>query len=72
MTKKGQALIEYILILAMMSLVAVKATSNIRNSLNKALGNLAGTLSIHLTVGVCGATGEDRCFFKGYANGKET
>lgn len=71
---KGQALIEYILILSIMAFIAVAAVRNVSKSFNVAIVSMTNIISTHLTVGVCGsvqAGGRYNCFFSGYYNGKE-
>ncbi|MBF0208509.1 MAG: hypothetical protein HQK53_16660 [Oligoflexia bacterium] len=63
----GQAVVEYVLILAIMAFISVKAAGSVRKTMNNAFGQFSKVLSIHLTVGVC----KDSCFFSGYINGGE-
>jgi hypothetical protein len=65
--KKGQALIEYILLFGMMSLVAMGLVRAISGFLGNTTGSLSYALTQQLTTGSCGRL----CFFGYYGNGDE-
>lgn len=65
--QKGQALIEYIILLAVVGLISTSAVKKLGGFLSQSSGNLAHVLSIHLSVGVC----PQNCFYFGYGNGRE-
>jgi hypothetical protein len=68
----GQALIEYLIVLALLAFVGVKTVGTFSRYLGESMGVLGQVLSIHLTTGVCGVNGsQPNCFFSGYKNGKE-
>ncbi len=62
---KGQALVEYLLILVFISVIGVKTVQGLGSFFGKSTGNLAYVLSRYLTVGVC----PKDCFFTQYKNG---
>lgn len=62
---RGQALVEYILILAFLSVIGSRFVSGVGNSLSSKMGTLAHVLSVNLSVGVC----KSECNFSGYKNG---
>jgi hypothetical protein len=66
----GQALVEYLIVLALLAFVGVKTVGMIGRYLGEAMGALAHVVSIHLTTGVCGGE-QYSCFYSGYKNGKE-
>ncbi|MBF0359762.1 MAG: hypothetical protein HQK49_02070 [Oligoflexia bacterium] len=71
-SKRGQALIEYMIILSVMALVSVKAVQNIRKALNSSMGSLSSVISKNLTVGVCGKNKSNAyCFFNGYTDNED-
>ena len=61
----GQALIEYLLIVAFLVLFTSKLASNFTDFMRGSIGNLGHVMTLNLTVGVC----ERDCFFGGYKNG---
>jgi Flp pilus assembly pilin Flp len=63
--KTGQALLEYLLIIAFISLFSIKVVSSLSTFLGDSFGSLADILSSHLTVGVC----ENFCFHDDFSNG---
>lgn len=63
--KKGQATIEYLMVLVIISLIGIQFVKNISGFMGDTFGSFADVLSSHLTVGVC----QSRCFFGGYENG---
>lgn len=67
-TKKiGQAVIEYLLVLSLMTFLGLKILTYVRDFLDTSITNLSHVISIHLTVGVC----KGNCFFTNYLNGFE-
>lgn len=66
-SRKGQALIEYIILLAMIGFISTNVVKKLGNFLATSSGNMAYVLSLHLSVGVC----PQNCFFSGFANGRE-
>jgi hypothetical protein len=62
--KSGQAMIEYLLIFGMMSLIAIKMTEGFGSMIDETVGGLGVALTNALTTGVC----ERNCFFTGYLN----
>jgi len=65
--KKGQALIEYLLLFGMMSTVAMGLVRAISVFLGNTTGSLSYSLTQQLTTGSC----ERFCFFGYYGNGDE-
>jgi len=63
---KGQASIEYLLILTFVALISFKSITIFRDFFKNSMGSLGNILTIHLTTGVCA----QNCFFGGYKNGK--
>lgn len=63
----GQALIEYIIVLAMLGLVSTTVVKRLGTFLAKSSGNMAYVMSLHLSTGIC----PQSCFFAGYVNGRE-
>lgn len=63
--QKGQALIEYLMVLVFISLIAGKMVTTFSDFFRDSLGNLGHVLTINLNVGVC----KKECFFAGYKNG---
>ncbi|MBT7608567.1 MAG: hypothetical protein HN576_02350 [Bacteriovoracaceae bacterium] len=62
--KRGQALVEYIIIFSFLALIAIKMVQGVSGYLSDTMGNLAYYLSQQLSVGVC----DEHCFFSGYKN----
>jgi len=62
--KKGQALVEYLLIFGLMALISVGMAKALNGMMNNMVTSLSYVLSQHLSVGVC----ESSCFFYGYKN----
>jgi Flp pilus assembly pilin Flp len=63
----GQAMVEYLLILALMSTIGVRMVKMLSGFMNDSIGNMSMVVQTHLNVGVC----TQQCFFAGYKNGKE-
>ena len=68
----GQALIEYLFVIVMLSYIGSKFSGGVGTEMSKQMGKLAHVLSLNLSVGVCskeaGANGQ-HCYFSGYKNG---
>jgi hypothetical protein len=64
---KGQALIEYILLFGMISLVSMGLVRAISGFMSTSTGSLSYALTQQLTTGSC----EKFCFFGYYGNGDE-
>jgi Flp pilus assembly pilin Flp len=64
---KGQALIEYILLFGMISLVSMGLVRAISGFMSNSTGSLSYALTQQLTTGSC----ERFCFFGYYGNGDE-
>lgn len=64
---QGQAVTEYIFILALMAFLSIKTINTFGKFFSRSMGNLAFVVSTHLTVGVC----KENCFFYEYMNGQE-
>lgn len=62
---RGQALIEYIFLVAFITALSLKLAGNFTDFMRTSVGNLGHILSQNITVGVC----ESDCFFGGYRNG---
>lgn len=62
---KGQAVIEYLLILGFIVTISYKTINIFTDFFQNSMGSLGHVLSIHLTTGVC----KTDCFFAGYKNG---
>lgn len=63
----GQALVEYILLLAFLVILGTKMVNGFTVFMRDSVGNLGHVLSVNLTTGIC----NEECFFKGYVNGYE-
>ena len=61
---RGQALIEYILILSLFAVISIGIARIMNEMVNDMVTQLTTVLSQHLSVGVC----EKSCFFDGYRN----
>ena len=61
----GQALIEYVLVMAFVLFLATRLVGNFTDFMRDSAGNLGHVLSVNLTVGVCPQQG----FFDTYKNG---
>ena len=64
---KGQALIEYLLVFGMISLVSMGLVKAISGFMSNSTGSLSYALTQQLTTGSC----ERFCFFGYYGNGDE-
>jgi hypothetical protein len=62
--RKGQALIEYLLIFSIMSLIGVKLVVGMTEFMGDQMGNFSYVLTKELTVGVCPGT----CYLNDYKN----
>ena len=63
---KGQALIEYLLVLALVVVLASRLVSAFGHYTGHSMGTLNSVISDHLSVGVC----QEECFPDSYINGK--
>ena len=64
-SERGQALIEYILVLVLIMVLASKLATSFTDFMRDSIGNLGHVLSLNLSVGVCA----EQCFFDAYKNG---
>ena len=62
---RGQATVEFILLIAFSITLTLKSVSIINEFLGDSVGNIGHELSMNLRVGVC----KENCFFSGYING---
>lgn len=62
---RGQATVEYILILAFAAFLGRAALIKFRDFFQNEMGKVGHELSVHLTVGVC----PQSCFYDKYKNG---
>lgn len=62
---KGQALIEYILLLVFIVGITIKLVGTFSDFFRDSLGNLGHVMTLNLFVGVC----ENDCLFPGFQNG---
>jgi len=62
--RKGQASVEYILLLAAIVAISVAFVKSIDEFMGKTSGGMGYVLSKHLSTGVC----ESSCFFQGFRN----
>ena len=62
--KRGQALIEYLIIFSFMSLVAINMVKGLGGFMRESMGGLGHALTQQLTIGIC----KKHCFFEGYKN----
>ena len=62
---KGQAVVEYLLIVAFLVIISSKLALNFTDFMRDSIGNLGHVLSLNLSVGVC----EKQCYFGAYSNG---
>lgn len=65
LTKRGQALVEYVLLMVFLIILGTKLVSGFTDFARTSIGNLGHVLSINLTTGVC----KKDCFFEAYSNG---
>jgi len=63
--KKGQALLEYILLFGMMAFIAMSFVKAISTFMSNSTGSLSYSLTQKLTTGSCGRY----CFYSAYGNG---
>ena len=61
---RGQATIEYLLVFAMVALIAVALVKAVGLAMGGSMGLLGTSLSDQLSVGVC----EDWCYYDGFVN----
>jgi len=61
---RGQATIEYVLILSLLILVVANMGRLIEKAVKSTAGSLTYTISEHLTIGVC----DKNCVIKAYKN----
>jgi hypothetical protein len=66
-SRRGQATVEYIFILAFAVFLGLKVTNLFTNFFRDSMGSVGHVLSTHLTIGIC----PKDCFFGGYSNGYE-
>lgn len=64
---RGQATIEYLLLVAFLLVLAVKMVGGFTDYMTGTLGNLGHVLTYNLSVGVC----KSECFYPGHFNGKK-
>jgi len=62
--KKGQAMVEYILIFSFMAFILVNFVNALGAMVGTSMGSLGNALTRQLTVGVC----QEFCFYNGFAN----
>ena len=60
----GQAIIEYLLVFAMLSFIGIKLVGYIKTFFGNTVGGLGVELTRQLSSGVC----PNNCFFRGYKN----
>lgn len=65
-SSSGQALLEYILVFGMMSIIAVGMVRGVSGYFNSSIMSLGYTLTDKLMTGVC----PRNCFYGNYGNGK--
>ncbi len=63
--QRGQALIEYLLVLVLIMILASKLALGFTDFMRDSIGNLGHVISLHLSVGTC----REQCFFDAYKNG---
>lgn len=66
LNSKGQAIVEYLLILSFAVIVSFKIITTFRGFFQESMGSLGNILTVHLMTGVC----PKDCFFAGYKNGR--
>ncbi len=64
---KGQAVIEYLLVFAFLTLISINLVKGLSRVMNKSMGNLSYVLTQHLSVGVC----KGSCFLDAFGNYRE-
>lgn len=62
---RGQALVEYLLLLVFLVMLSSKIVLTFTDFLRDSFGDLGHAMSVNLTVGVC----PEECFFESYRNG---
>ena len=65
MTSAGQALVEYLLILAFITTISLNLIKGFSDFMKTSVGSLGHELSVNLSSGVC----PRMCFYSGYRNG---
>ena len=63
----GQATVEYLFVLILISLISVRMVRTLGTFMGEQMGLLGAAMSTHLTVGVC----RDLCFYTNFLNGSE-
>jgi hypothetical protein len=64
-SQKGQALLEYLIILIIISFIGIRLVRGVVKVINDSVGSFNHVVSRHLTTGVC----KRDCFFSYYGNG---
>ena len=64
---RGQATVEYLLLIAFIMTLAVKMIGGFTDFMTGTVGNLGHVLTYNLSVGVCA----EECFYPGHKNGKK-
>jgi len=64
-SRRGQALLEYLIILIVISFIGVKFVRGVVKMINDSVGSFNHVVSLHLTTGVC----KSDCFWGSYFNG---
>ncbi len=63
-TSKGQALVEYTLLVVFLLVLTSKIIGTFTSFVSDTMGNLGHVLTVHLSSGSC----ESECFFDGFGN----
>lgn len=63
-TNKGQALVEYLLVVIFLIILTFKIVTSFTTFMAESMGNLGHVLSKNLQTGIC----KKECFYDGYAN----
>ena len=63
-SRRGQAMVEYIMLLSFISVLAFQMMSKFGSLMGTSVGGIGNAVSDHLTVGVC----PQNCYYKGFAN----
>ena len=62
--KSGQALVEYVCLLAFLIILSTKLVNGFTDFMRGSVGNLGHVMSLNLSTGVC----PKNCFFRAYKN----
>lgn len=65
LNKKGQALVEYLLLVVFLVMISSKVLISFTDFMRESVGGLGHTMTMNLMVGIC----KEECFYSNYKNG---